>query len=299
MLNYDKLKNWRSGEVRHTYTARDVMLYALGLGMGHDPLNRDELQFVYERDLRVMPSIAAVLASPGFWLRDNPELGVDYVRLVHGEQSVTLHQALPVGGTVIGQTSVQRVVDKGEGKGALVYTEKRLTDAASGALLATCDAVIFLRANGGFSQHNGGVSDAPGAALQATPDSPPDLAQDFVIRPEAALIYRLSGDINPLHVDPDVAAKAGFPKPILHGLATYGMACRGIVQMCCGFDPARLQSISARFSSPAYPGDVIRLECWKRDDGVAFRVRVPAREVVVLSHGSARIAPSAPLAASP
>ncbi len=291
MLNYDKLKNWRSAEVRHTYTAKDVMLYALGLGIGQDPLNRDELRFVYERDLRVMPSMAAVLASPGFWLRDNAELGVDYVRLVHGEQAVTIHQPLPVGGTVIGQTSVQRVVDKGEGKGALVYTEKRLTDAASGALLATCDAVIFLRADGGFSINGSSPSDAPGAAPQATPDTAPDLTHDFVIRPEAALIYRLSGDINPLHVDPDVAAKAGFATPILHGLATYGMACRGIVQACCGFDPARLQSISARFSSPAYPGDLIRLECWKRDDGVAFRVRVPAREVVVLSHGSTRIRP--------
>ena len=290
MLNYDKLKNWRSAEIRHTYTPKDVMLYALGLGMGHDPLNRDELNFVYERDLRVMPSMAAVLASPGFWLRDNAELGVDYVRLVHGEQSVTIHQPLPVSGTVIGQTSVQRVVDKGEGKGALVVTEKRLTDAINGTLLATCDAVIFLRADGGFSKDGRSVSDAPGPALQATPESPPDLTHDFVIRPEAALIYRLSGDINPLHVDPDVAAKAGFPKPILHGLATYGMACRGMVQICCGFDPARLQSISARFSSPAYPGDLIRLECWQRDDGVAFRVRVPAREAVVLSHGSARIA---------
>ena len=290
MLNYHQLKNWRSAEIRHTYAPKDVMLYALGLGMGHDPLNRDELRFVYERDLRVMPSMAAVLASPGFWLRDNAQLGVDHVRLVHGEQSVMLHQPLPVGGTVIGQTSVQRVVDKGEGKGALVYTEKRLTDAASGALLATCDAVIFLRADGGFSKTGSGAGDAPGAALQAAPESPPDLTHDFVIRPEAALIYRLSGDINPLHVDPDVAAKAGFPKPILHGLATYGMACRGIVQACCSFDPARLQSISARFSSPAYPGDVIRLECWNQTDGVAFRVRVPAREVVVLSHGSARIA---------
>ena len=291
MLNYEKVRNWRSAEVRHTYTAKDVMLYALGLGMGHDPLNRDELRFVYERDLRVVPSMAAVLASPGFWVRDNAELGIDYVRLVHGEQSVTIHQPLPPGGTVIGQTHVTRVVDKGTGKGALVYSEKRITDAADGALLATTASVTFCRADGGFSANGGG--DAPGEALQATPDTQPDMVLDFETRPEAALVYRLSGDINPLHVEPDVAAKAGFPKPILHGLATYGVACRGLVQACCKFDPARLKSISARFSAPAYPGDVIRLECWNLGDEVAFRARVPARDVVVLSHGRARVADEA------
>lgn len=291
MIDYAKLKNWRSPPVRHTYTAKDVMLYALGVGMGQDPLDRDELRFVYERDLRVLPGMAAVLASPGFWVRDYPELGIDFVRLVHGEQTITLHQPLPVAATVIGETHVTRVVDKGEGKGALVYSEKRLSDAASGALLATTGSVTFCRGDGGFSGRGGhGGADAPAPPLQATPESAPDVSLEFVLRPEAAFVYRLSGDINPLHVDPDVAAKAGFPKPIMHGLGTYGVACRGLVKAFCGFDPARFKSVSARFSAPAYPGDTMVLECWRGAgaDEVAFRARVPARDVTVLSHGHAR-----------
>ena len=285
MLDYAIVRHWQSADIRQTYTARDVILYALGVGMAQDPMDRDELRYVVEGDLRVLPSMAAVLAYPGFWIRDNPKLGIDPVRLVHGEQSVTLHQPLPAGGTVVGRTRVTRVVDKGAGKGALVQSEKRITDAASGALLATCESVTFCRADGGFSANGGG--DAPGDPPQATPTTAPELVLDMQTRPEAALLYRLSGDYNPLHSDPDVAAAAGFPRPILHGLATYGAACHGLVKGFCGYDPARLKSISARFSSPAYPGDLIRLECWKVGDEVAFRARAPARNVVVLSHGRA------------
>ena len=285
MLDYAKVRHWQSADIRQTYTARDVILYALGVGMAQDPMDRDELRYVVEGDLRVLPSMAAVLAYPGFWIRDNPELGIDPVRLVHGEQSITLHQPLPAAGTVIGRTRVTRVVDKGAGKGALVQSEKRITDAASGALLATCESVTFCRADGGFSAGGGG--DAPGDPPQATPTTAPELVLDMQTRPEAALLYRLSGDYNPLHSDPDVATAAGFPRPILHGLATYGAACHGLVKRFCGYDPARLKSISARFSAPAYPGDLIRLECWKLGDEVAFRARVPARDVVVLSHGRA------------
>ncbi|MBL8385047.1 MAG: MaoC family dehydratase N-terminal domain-containing protein [Burkholderiales bacterium] len=291
MLDYAKVRNWQSGEVRHAYTQKDVQLYALGVGMAQDPMDREELRYVIEGDgLRVLPSMAAVLASPGFWMRNNPEVGIDHVRLVHGEQSVTLHRPLPAGGTLVGVTRVTRVVDKGAGKGALVHSEKTLTDAASGALVATCASVTFCRGDGGFSANGGG--DPPGEQPRATPERAPELALDFPTRPEAALVYRLSGDINPLHSDPDVAAKAGFPRPILHGLATYGAACHGLVKAYCGYDPARLKSISARFSSPTYPGDVIRLECWKEGDEIAFRARVPAREVTVLSHGRALCAPA-------
>ena len=290
MLDYAKVRNWQSAEIRHTYTRKDVMLYALGVGMAQDPLDREELRYVTEDNLRVLPSMAAVLAGPGFWIRDNPEVGIDYVRLVHGEQSVTLHQPLPAGGTLLGTTRVTRVVDKGVGKGALVHSEKTLIDAASGALVATSESVTFCRADGGFSANGGG--DAPGPAPKAAPDSPPELTLDFQTRPEAALIYRLSGDINPLHSDPEVAAKAGFARPILHGLATYGAACHGLIKGYCGYEPARLKSMSARFSAPTYPGDLIRLECWKIGDEVAFRARVPERDVTVLSHGRAVCLPA-------
>ncbi len=285
MLDYEKLRRWNSGEVRHAFTAKDAMLYALGVGMGQDPMDRAELRYVTEGELRVLPSMAAVLAHPGFWMRDNREMGIDFVRLVHGEQSIRLHQSLPGGGTILGQSRVTRVVDKGEGKGALVHVQKRLVDAASGALLATCDSTVFCRGDGGFSAKGGG--DPPGDPPQPTPDRAPDQMIDLQTRPEQALLYRLSGDINPLHSDPDVAAKAGFERPILHGLATFGVACRGLLKGFCNYDPDRLRSISARFSAPAFPGDLIRLECWKDGNDIAFRARVPARDSIVLSHGHA------------
>jgi acyl dehydratase len=285
MLNYEVVRHWTSGDIRHVYSTRDVMLYALGVGMGQDPMNEHELRFVTETQLQVMPTMAAVMAAPGMWMRDNPATGIDVVKLVHGEQSVTIHQALPAAGTVIGNTRVTGVVDKGEGKGAIVYTEKRIVDAQTNSLLATCESTTFCRGDGGFSKGRG--ADEPAPAPPATPDRTPDLVVELVTRPETALVYRLSGDYNPLHSDPNVAKAAGFPRPILHGLSTYGAACRGILAACCGHDPARLRSIAARFSSPTFPGDQILLEIWQSDNGVAFRARVPAREVTVLSHGRA------------
>jgi acyl dehydratase len=285
MLDYQVVRHWQSPDIRQAVAPKDAMLYALGVGMGQDPLDRDELRYVTERDLRVLPSMAAVLCYPGPWMRDHKGTGIDFVRLVHGEQSVVLHRPLPAGGDLIGVSRVLRVVDKGPGKGALVHVEKRIAEAAGGALLATCESVVFCRGDGGFSAHGGG--DEPAEQPKATPDTPPDVALEVQTRPETALLYRLSGDYNPLHSDPDVAAKAGFPRPILHGLATYGAACRGLLKAFCGYDPARLKSIRARFSAPTFPGDLIRLECWKSGDDIAFRARVPARDAVVLSHGHA------------
>jgi acyl dehydratase len=286
MLNYAVVRHWQSPEIRQAYTAKEAMLYALGLGLGQDPMDREQLRFVTENGLRVLPTMAAVLAYPGFWMREVKEAGIDYVKLVHGEQSVVLHAPLPAGGEVAGVSRVLRVVDKGAGKGALVTVEKKIVDATSGTPLATCESVVFLRGDGGFSAGGG---DAPVEQPKATPDTAPQFTLELQTRPEQALIYRLSGDYNPLHSDPEVAAKAGFPRPILHGLATYGLACHGLLKLFCGYDPARLKSIRARFSAPAFPGDQIRLECWKDGDNVAFRARVPARDVVVLSHGHARV----------
>jgi acyl dehydratase len=265
-----------------------VKLYALGVGVGQDPMDREQLHYVVESDeLRVLPSMAAVLASPGFWMRNHPELGIDHVRLVHGEQSVMLHRPLPPGGSVIGRTRVTGVVDKGAGKGALVQIEKTIVDADSGNRLATCESVVFCRGDGGFSAKGGG-DPAPAAPLPTPDTRRPDLTLEFQTRQEAALIYRLSGDLNPLHADPEIAAQAGFPRPILHGLATYGVACHGLLKAYCGYDATNLESMSARFSSPTYPGDALQLECWTLDEEIAFRVRVPNRDVTVLSHGRAR-----------
>lgn len=285
MLDYQKTRHAQFEDERHSYTSRDTILYALGIGMGSDPLDRSELRFVYEKDLQVVPVMASVLASPGFWMRERKELGIDAVKLVHGEQSVTLHAALPAEGTVIGRTRVTRIVDKGEGKGAIIQTEKQLFDATTDQLLATVEQAVFCRGDGGFSKAGGG--DDAGPALPATPDTEPDHVVDMPTRADAALLYRLSGDLNPLHADPDVATRAGFPKPILHGLATYGVTCRALLSAFCGNDPARLKSMRARMSSPVFPGETIRVECWRKPEGVAFRARIPARDVTVLSHGHA------------
>ena len=288
MLNDALTRAWTSPEVRHSYTTRDTILYALGVGIGADPLDAAQLRFTYEKDLVVLPTMASVLASPGFWMRERAELGIDHTKLVHGEQGVTLHAALPPSGTVIGRTRVLGITDKGVGKGAILRVEKSLTDEASGALLATVDSLYFLRGDGGFSNGTGG--DPAGPALPALPETAPRVTLDLPIRPDAALLYRLSGDINPLHADPAVAAKAGFPRPILHGLATFGICGHGLVKACCDYEPSRLRSMKARFSAPVYPGETLRLEAWPLADGeVAFRARALERDLVVLNQGRAQV----------
>jgi len=289
MIDYEKTKAWRSGPVRHAYTTRDTILYALGVGFGADPLDPNELRYVYEKELSTVPTMAAVLASPGFWMRERKELGIDFLKLVHGEQGVTIHSPLPAAGTLVGESRVSRIVDKGEGKGAVMHVEKTLTDEADGRLLATVEMVLFLRGDGGFSKNGGGDEAAP--AAPAVPESEPDARIELPTRADAAVLYRLSGDINPLHIDPAVAAKAGFDKPILHGLATYGNACRGILARYCGHDASRLKSIRARLTSPVFPGETLVLECWRAGGNeIAFRASVKERGVQVLANGRAVIA---------
>lgn len=289
MIDFGKTKAWRSGPVRHSFTNRDTILYALGLGLGSDPTDPQQLRYVYEKNLVVLPTMAAVLASPGPWMRERTELGIDFLKLVHGEQGVTIHQPLPVAGTVVGESRVTRIVDKGEGKGAVMHVEKTLADADSGTLLATVEQVLFLRGDGGFSGGSGG--DAPAPTLPVVPQTAPDAVLEVHTRPEAALIYRLSGDANPLHADPVVAANAGFPRPILHGLATWGNAARALVQLFADHEPARLRGIHARLTSPVYPGETLEVEGWRVDESeIAFRMRVRARDVVVLNNGRAQIA---------
>jgi acyl dehydratase len=286
MIDDALTRAWTSGEVRHAYTARDTILYALGLGYGQDPLDPLQLRHTYEQGLATLPSMAAVLASPGFWVRERRELGIDFAKLVHGEQGLVVHRPLQPEGTLVGRSRVLRIVDKGEGKGAVLHVEKQLVDAASGDPVATCEQVLFLRGDGGFSAR--GRSDEPPPAPAPTPDTPPDVVLDWATRPEAALVYRLSGDLNPLHVDPAVATRAGFPRPILHGLATWGIAAHRLVQACCGGDATRLRSFRARLSAPVYPGETLRVEVWRTGEHeAAFRCRVPARDMVVLSHGRA------------
>jgi acyl dehydratase len=290
-LDYAKLKAWSFNDVEQTYGEKDSMLYALGLGLGCDPLDEQQLSFVYEKHLKALPTMAVVLGYPGFWIKD-PASGIDWVKIVHGEQSLKMHRPLPVKGTVIGRSRILALVDKGRDKGALVVQERTLHDKKSGELLATIDHVTFCRGDGGFSElpDNGPKGgDPPPPARPATPDSAPDATCDLPTLPQAALIYRLCADANPLHAEPAVAKAAGFPRPILHGLATYGVAGHAILKTYCNYEPARLKSLGVRFSAPVYPGETIRTEMWRRGNALQFRARVLERDLVVLSHGTAEV----------
>jgi acyl dehydratase len=281
---YDKLLALNIPEVEHVYTEKDAILYALGLGLGQDPMNEDELAFVYEKSLKVLPSFAVVLGYSPYWLR-NPESGVTWNKVVHGEQSFTVHKPVAGKGAVIGKTRIVEVIDKGEGKGALVFSERKVTDKASGELIATLKQTTFCRADGGFG---GPPREAP--PPHKLPDRVPDLVCDLPTRPEMALVYRLSGDINPLHAEPAFAKAAGFPRPILHGLATFGVAGHAILKSVCGYDAARLTGMAGRFSAPVYPGETIRTEMWRDGPVVSFRARIPERDLIVLNNGKVEVA---------
>jgi acyl dehydratase len=283
-IDYDKLINWQIPEVERRFTRRDTILYALGVGLGADPCDADQLRFVYEEGLQALPTMAIVLGYPGAWHAD-PATGITRSRVVHGEQGFRIVQPLPVEGTLVVRTRVTGVVDKGADKGALVMTDSEVHDPASGAVICTLTSTAFCRADGGFGGPAGPVK-----TPHRLPDAPPQHACDLPTLPQAALIYRLSGDYNPLHADPAYAQKAGFKMPILHGRCTFSIAGHALLKTLCGYDPARLVSMEGRFAAPVYPGETIRTEMWCDGNVVSFRATVPARGATVLDNGKAEIA---------
>jgi len=284
-LDLQAIRRFRITPIEHRYGVKDSILYALGLGYGADPTDPAHLQFVYEKQPRAVPSICVVLAHPGFWVKA-PELGLDWLKLLHGEQAFTLERPIPPEGVVRGEYEILAVEDKGAARGAVMHVAKRLYDAASGDLIATVTSVYMLRGDGG----QGGFGEAP-PPPEPLPDAAPDLAVDIPTLPQAALIYRLSGDMNPIHADPEAAAKAGFPRPILHGLCSLGLATRALIDTVAGGDPARLKSVSLRFSKPVFPGETLRVELFRTPDGARFRARVVERDAIVLDRGAATVIP--------
>jgi acyl dehydratase len=282
-INYDALLSLKIPEVEHRYEPKDVILYALGIGLGRDPVDENELAFVYEKNLRVLPTFPVVLGRPDFWIRDLPT-GIDFTTVLHGEQGVVLHRQLEPRGHIVAMTRVTDVVDKGPGKGALVYTERHIVDKATGELRASVIETAFCRSEGGF-----GGPQRPKDKPQAVPEREADQVCDFPTRGEAALVYRLSGDLNPLHVEPEVARAAGYERPILQGLATFGVSGLALLRTYCNCDPARLKSIAGRFTAPVFPGDTIRTEMWKDEGGVTFRARILDGGVVAINNGRAAI----------
>lgn len=282
-LNPDKLLALDIPDVEHTYGPKDCILYALGLGLGQDPTDEQQLAFVYEKHLKVLPTFPVVQGYSAYTFR-RPELGITWTHVVHGEHAVRLHAPIAPEGTVIGRSRILDVIDKGAGKGALIYSERRILDKTDGRLLATINQTTFCRADGGFG---GAKREAP--APHALPERAPDLSCDLPTRPETALIYRLSGDVNPLHAEPTFAREAGYPRPILHGLATFGVAGHALLKTLCNYDPARLTAMAGRFSAPVFPGETIRTEIWRDGDVVSFRARALERDVVAINNGRAAI----------
>jgi len=280
-LDYNRLMQLDIPALEQTFTERDSIIYALGIGIGQDPLDEAQLRFVYEKNLLTMPTMAVVLGY--MKVRDLP-LGIVYEKTVHGEQGLRLHKPLPAAGTFVSKIKVTEVIDRGADKGAVIYMSRTLTDKASGELLATLTASIFCRGDGGF----GGPA-RPTPPVHAIPERAADVVCDLPTVSWQALIYRLSGDVNPLHAEPAAAKAVGFERPILHGLATFGIVGHALVKGVCGYDPAKLVALDGRFSSPVYPGDTLRTEMWRDGNVVSVRASVPARNVVVFNNGRAEI----------
>ena len=282
-IDYEKLIGWKIPEVEQKLTQRDTILYALGVGLGANPCDEDQLKFVYEEKLVALPTMAITLAYPGAWHAES-DTGITRSHVVHGEQGFTIHRPLPVEGTVIGFTEVTGVFDKGKDKGALVVTRSTVREQATAEIICTLTSTSFCRADGGFGGPSGPVKEP-----HRLPERAPDLTCDLPTLPQAALIYRLSGDYNPLHADPAYAKKAGFNMPILHGRCTFSVAGHALLRSCGGYDPERLKSMEGRFSAPVYPGETIRTEMWIDGTVVSFRSSVPARQVTVLNNGRAEV----------
>jgi acyl dehydratase len=260
-INYDELMQAKATDVPARYGDRETMLYAL----------------------KTVPTMATVIG----WGATNTlaRSNINYMMVVHGEQRLTLHKPLPDTADVLMDEHVAGVFDKGAGKGAIIITERTVREKNSNAKLCTLQTTIFARGDGGF----GGPKD--GAPEPHTlPTRAPDLTHEADTRPDQAFLYALSGDRNPLHRDPNFAKMAGFPRPILHGLCTYGTACRSVISTVCKFDPTKITSFDARFSSPVFPGETIVTEMWVDGNVLSFRCKLKERDVVVLNNGKCILA---------
>jgi acyl dehydratase len=281
-IKYDELMALKNLGQKYAYGDREVMLYACGIGMGADPMDEKELAFVNEatatpRALKVVPTFASVAA----WGAGPGEMNLNRVMVVDGERDITFHRPLPMAANLVVDSRVLAVFDKGKDKGAVIRHQTLLKN-ENGEELATLVASRFARGDGGF----GGPSEGQ-PEPHKVPTRSPDKSIDITTRADQALIYRLCGDRNPLHSDPEFAARAGFPRPILHGMCTFGITCHGILQTYADYDPSAFRQHAARFSSPVYPGETVTLDLWKDGNVISFEARVKARDAVVIRSGKA------------
>jgi acyl dehydratase len=268
----------KCGPIPFEYTWKDVVLYALSIGA-----QTTELPFIYENaagGLKVFPSFATVMGA-GVFAELFKGVKVDFSRLIHGEEAVKFHRAIPPGGKAFVEAEVTNIYDKVKGA-LIVWGLKVMTE--TGELLAEAEHGTFYVGAGGF----GGDPGPRAEGLETPEGTQPDFAASYYILENQAALYRLNGDLNPLHLDPAVAGKGGFPRPILHGLCTYGHAARAIVLNACDGDAARFKEFKARFSGVVYPGDTLVTEGWK-DKGGRYLIRSRTGRGVVLSHAYAGV----------
>jgi acyl dehydratase len=277
-LNYDELMSKSIYDLPFAYTDVETMLYALSVGMGRDPLNSKELPYVYEQGglLQTMPTLSTVLAPDMF----PPDLGWDYSQVLHAEQRMQLYRPLPPAADLLIDKKVIDAFDRGPNRGALILLEAEGRLASDDTVLFTLGFSIMARGDGGFG---GPVGKGP--MPHRAPKREPDLSCDIKTRQDQALMYRLTGDRNPLHADPAVAAAAGFDRPILHGLCTFGIACNAVLKTICDYDYTLIEGFDARFSAPVLPGDTITTDMWQDGNIVSFRCTVKERHSVVLRNG--------------
>ena len=280
-ITYDFLMAQRASDVAHAYVERDCMLYAVAVGMGRDPLDNRELDYVYERrgSLRCVPSQAVTVARHNLIY----DIGLAVPKMLHGEQKLTLHRPLPTAAEVLANHRVVEVHDKGPAKGLLIETETQVR-MKDGTPLFDLYNLYFARGDGGI-----GAPAKPQRAADPMPERAPDLVRVTQTLPWQALLYRLTGDRNVIHGDPEMARQMGFKAPILHGSATLGIACRELLAGVCDYDSSRMKTLGTRFTSIVYPGDRIETDIWVDAGKLRFRCRVPERNVVVLDHGECEI----------
>ena len=281
-MNYEHVMSLREEGQEFSYGDRETMLYALGVGFGRDALDEKELDYVFEQgQLKTVPSMAVVLTRGNL----TAGIGWDYTKVLHGEQRLELYRPLPPEGELIADAKVAEAYDKGEGKGAIVCIETDVRLKSDGKPLFKVGSTVFARGDGGFGGPKGS-----GPAPHPTPEREPDVTCALETRPDQALLYRLNGDRNPLHADPGLAKSVGFPVPILHGLCTYGTACRAIVTTICDYDHTMIRGFDLRFSAPVYPGETIITDMWRDGDIVSFQCRLKERDLVVVRNGKCTLA---------
>ena len=280
-IDVDAVVGASLGESTFSWSAEDLILYNLAVGSGVPAESDSELKYTYQNDLVAVPSFGTI---PPFEMMMSvgaiEGLDITLAQILHGDQRLRVHRPIPASGTVAQLGRVTDVFDKGKGALLVAEVESRLVD--SGELLFTNTAGIFLRGEGGFGGDRG-----PSRKLEREGD--PDLVIETPTLPQQALLYRVaSGDMNPLHADPEFAALVGYDRPILHGLCTYGVVCRAVVESALGGEPERVGSYSARFSGHVFPGETLVTQIWVREDEVSFRTGTSERGTLAITGGSIR-----------